>query len=81
MATARRRAAMMQPGAEVAPWVRMARATDLTTPDTVPTTPSTPSTTATSEPPSQRRIGWVIGVTLAALAVLIVVILYAIDVF
>jgi hypothetical protein len=46
-----------------------------------PATQSIPPTTSTtSTPATRRRTGWVIGITLAALAVLIVVILYAIEV-
>lgn len=51
---------------------------DLTT-ETIPPATTSPTTPATT-PGERQRTGWVVAVTLAALAVLIIVILYAIDV-
>lgn len=48
--------------------------------ETIPPVTASPTRTVTT-PAERQRTGWVVAVTLAALAVLVIVILYAIDVF
>ncbi|MFO7562033.1 MAG: hypothetical protein R6X02_05275 [Enhygromyxa sp.] len=51
------------------------------TSESVPPATTSPTTSPATTPAERRRTGWVVAVTLAALALLIVVILYAVDVF
>jgi hypothetical protein len=49
--------------------------------ETIPPVTTSPTNRTVTTPAERQRTGWVVAVTLAALAVLVIVILYAIDVF
>lgn len=57
----------------------MANVQNPTTESIPPATTSGPTSPATT-PAERRRTGWVVAVTLTALAILVLVILYAVDV-
>ena len=48
--------------------------------ETIPPATTSPIRSPATTPAERRRTGWVVAVTLVALAVLIMVILYAVDV-
>ncbi|HLT40340.1 MAG TPA: hypothetical protein VK034_28875 [Enhygromyxa sp.] len=48
--------------------------------ESVPPATTSPTTSPATTPAERRRTGWVVAVTLAALAVLVLLILYAVDV-
>jgi hypothetical protein len=48
--------------------------------ETIPPATTSPTSSPVTTPAERQRTGWVVAVTLAALAVLVIVILYAIDI-
>jgi hypothetical protein len=51
-----------------------------TTTESIPPATTTPTTSPTTNPTQRRQTGWIVAVTLAAVALLILLILYAVDV-